>query len=161
MNLRDASTPSTQALPASGMTRRPDANFLEWATGVWTRVADMSVGRTYHACGRAGDDLVVVGGWVDTSVGVGTSELFSLGTQTWRAGPDVPAEIGVIARVQGASVQIPEENTFVVVGGETKDGDAGKVMKYDVGTGNWRVMDEEVGPRGKHAVVEIPSDFAC
>ena len=139
--------------------RLPVAYFLEWATGTWTKVSDMSVGRSYPACGRAGNDMVVVGGWNETSVALGTTELFSLATQMWRAGPDVPPEIGVLAKVQGASIQIPEEDTFVVVGGTTKDGENGKILKY--GPGNWHVMNEVVGPRANHAVVEIPSDFAC
>ena len=140
------------------------AYLLEWGTWKWTELPNMPSDRSYHACERAGDDIVVVGGWSSANGLHGDSAIYSLASNTWRAGPDVPAEIGTITDIQNAAVRMPEEDTFAVFGGWIGDNNqrGETVLVYDAANWRWRVMDTKLrqGKRA-HSAIWVPSDFAC
>lgn len=131
------------------------AYLLEWATQAWTRLPDMKTGRRAHTCNVVGTDVVVVGGYDGEDLG--TSEIFSLTSNSWSLGPGVPTSSGMLAFAKSA--QSPE--SFNIVGGFDGENYLDKIFEFDPETYTWKTTDKTLSAaREDHVVVAVPEDSA-
>ena len=133
---------------------KSDAYLLEVAIWKWTRLDDMVYGRYQHSCGKAGSDIVVVGGCCSNLVKT-TSEIFSLETMYWTSGPAIPqTPDGSLSNAAVAQF----ENTFFILGGLSGNTRLDSVFEFDAMNIVWKKRKEKLST-GKfdHAVVAIPN----
>lgn len=137
------------------------AYLLNMEDGQWTRLPDMKQRRASHSCGLAnGNEVVVVGGQEYNLVtmprslshtydkalvsrsfsSLNSTEIYSLGTNSWRIGPELPMRASHMATAQ-------LDGTFLVAGGSNYDDDRDVLVKYS----SIYLFDEE-----KHAWIERP-----
>jgi len=64
--------------------------LLPTNTTAWVTMPAMKYRREAMACALMGDDVWVMGGFQDLSRFLSVTEIFSLTTQTWRDGPELP-----------------------------------------------------------------------
>ena len=131
---------------------RSDAYLLEVDSWTWTRLEDMAVAREYHSCGRAGRNIVVVGGYAANGA-EGTSEIFNLDTMTWSAGPGVPTS----SRYYRAGQTFQLEDTFYLMGGFNGNTYLDTVFEFVPEFGIWTERKERMmTARDRFAVVPVP-----
>lgn len=83
---------------------------MDFTSGDWIRLPDMSQGRNDHSCGLAKGAEVVVAGGDNGDFDLASSEILNLETMEWRTGPDLPGSLA-------AAASVPYGDTFLVVGG--------------------------------------------
>ena len=96
------------------------------------------------------------GGWL------GTTEIFSLETMTWRSGPTITSSTGELSDIGEASVRT--RNGFRIAGGDLNGNVASnRVYEFDAGSYEWTRLEETmVEKREFHAVIALPdSDDYC
>ena len=84
----------------------------------WEQKSNMSEGRSSAGCGRVinprtGKEEVVVSGGYSSIPGkraTSTTEIYTVGNDTWREGPDLPQALYNLA-------SLPYEDTFLILGG--------------------------------------------
>ena len=120
----------------------------EWT---WTRIEDMLLGRSRHACGKVGNAIVVAGGYRTKR----TSEVLSLDSMTWTEGPQIP----VSGDFYGAAVY-QRENTFYLIGGSSGVSFLDEVYEIDLANSVWVERPEKLnGKRDGHSAVAVPDGF--
>lgn len=131
-----------------------NAYLVEVAGWKWTKVADMTYQRGYHSCGRAGNNIVAVGGIPSSS----TAEMFSLETLTWSAVPAVPTTNG--NEYWGAPHVYQLDETFFLIGGYS-DRTIYLIYEFDFENTSWKLRTEQLARgRGQHAIARVPSQLS-
>lgn len=133
------------------------AFIIDWSTKQWTNLPHMALGRVYHGCGKAGNKIVVAGGYSGGIID--STEIFSLGSNSWSAGPKLPSPMTELDR---AVLPLDEESTFALVGGRRQSGRVKSVCKYDPVSNGWVDLGEVLAvERGSMPVVRVPDDWVC
>ena len=131
------------------------------AQSYWNWMGDMENGRSGHVCGTVTDAdtgsliLVFAGGGSEVSV-----ELFSISTQTWVAGPQLPHEL------DKAIASFKATNAFFIIGGlhlgkcpvESSDCISSRYvyeLKPDKTGWDMRQVTMRL-PRGQHVGIQLP-----
>ena len=133
-----------------------DAYLLEVDGWKWTKLGSLHIARSFHSCGRSGNQIVVVGG-CNSEVAGTTSEIFSLDSHTWTIGPGVPlASHGNFC----SSAVYQLEDTFYLLGGGFADYYLDTVFEFDREFFKWQRRKERLATERENlAIVPIPNSI--
>ena len=113
----------------------------------------MTTPRCAHSCGRAGSNIIVVGG-LGSDEAYTTFEIFSLDYLTWTTGPGVPPTANGEIK-DSSSFQL--ENTFYLLGGKA-DKALDTVYEFDLESFAWKEREEKLEIAREYPVlVPIPN----
>ena len=132
--------------------------MIEWETKRWIRLPDMRQRRLYHGCNKAGGDIVVFGGLSSSHGWEPLTETYSFSTNEWSLGGDL-----ALSHLDANTVYLPEEDTFLVFGGEKADStDSKDILRYDPESKVFFAMEKKLSVgRSENVAIKVPEDFNC
>lgn len=119
------------------------------ATGAWTPVADLAVGRRALTATLLADGSVLVAGGEHGSTAYGTAERFDPASDTWTAVPDMSD-----ARSRHTA-SVLADGRVLVAGGYVLNGSLASAEIFDPVAGGWTPVASMASARGYHTATTL------